>query len=226
MSSIFPTMRNTRQRTYLLFYKPFGVLSQFTHEAGRASLKDYGPFPRNVYPVGRLDADSEGLLLLTNDNSIKHRLTEPAFDHPRTYLVQVERIPTEEALDRLRKGVVIEGKKTKSAEVTRLHREPDVPPRPVPIRFRKNVPTAWLEITLREGRNRQVRKMTAAVGHPTLRLIRTHIANLSIEGLEPGSFRALTPQEVAALRSYLGLPLSAENRAKQKPPTRTVDAGG
>lgn len=214
MSSIFPTMWNTRQRTYLLFYKPFGVLSQFTHEAGRASLRDYGPFPRDVYPVGRLDADSEGLLLLTNDNSVKHRLTEPTFDHPRTYLVQVERIPSEEALDRLRKGVVIEGKKTKPAEVTLLKREPDVPPRPVPIRFRKNVPTSWLEITIREGRNRQVRKMTAAVGYPTLRLIRTQIAYLSIEGLEPGSFRALTPLEVSKLRSYLGLPLSTENRAK------------
>lgn len=219
-------MRYNPQRTYLLFYKPFGVLSQFTHEAGRKSLKDYGPFPRDVYPVGRLDTDSEGLLLLTNDNIVKHRLTEPTFNHPRTYLVQVERVPSAETLDRLRKGIVIEGKKTKPAEVTLFHHEPDVPPRPVPIRFRKNVPTAWLEMTLREGRNRQVRKMTAAVGHPTLRLIRTRIANLGIEGLKPGAFRALTPEEITKLLSYLGLARSAGNRTKQKPPTRTVDAGG
>lgn len=219
-------MRNNPQRTYLLFYKPFGVLSQFTHEAGRKSLKDYGPFPRDVYPVGRLDADSEGLLLLTNDNIVKHRLTEPTFNHPRTYLVQVERVPSTEALDRLRKGVVIEGSKTKPAEVTLLNHEPDVPPRPVPIRFRKRVPTAWLEITIREGRNRQVRKMTAAVGHPTLRLIRTRIANLGIEGMKPGSFRPPTPVEITELLSYLGLTRSAGNRTQQKPPTRTVDAGG
>jgi 23S rRNA pseudouridine2457 synthase len=198
-------MRSEHKRIYLIFYKPFGVLSQFTHEAGRASLQDYGPFPREVYPVGRLDADSEGLLLLTNDNAVKHRLTEPAFNHPRTYLVQVERIPSEEALERLRKGVIIEGRQTKPAEVTLLEQDPDVPPRPLPIRFRKNVPTAWLEMTIREGRNRQVRKMTAAVGHPTLRLIRTRMANLGLEGLQPGLFRTLTSQEVTELRSSLGL---------------------
>jgi 23S rRNA pseudouridine2457 synthase len=198
-------MPRSRQATYLLFYKPYGVLSQFTHEAGRKSLKDYGPFPPDVYPVGRLDADSEGLLLLTNDNRVKHRLTEPRFDHPRTYLVQIERLPTQEALEQLRRGVTIEGRKTKTAEVHLLDYEPELPPRPVPIRYRKNVPTAWIEITIREGRNRQVRKMTAAVGHPTLRLVRSRIGTLNLAGLQPGMFRSLTPQEVEALYATLGV---------------------
>ncbi|HEY4613103.1 MAG TPA: pseudouridine synthase [Bacteroidota bacterium] len=185
---------------YILFNKPYGVLSQFTSEAGRMTLKDFGPFPRDIYPVGRLDADSEGLLLLTNDNAVKHRLTDPRFEHPRTYLVQVERIPTQEALRRLSEGVVIEGKKTKPAEVRLLDGEPKLPPRSVPIRQRKNVPTAWIELTLREGRNRQVRKMTAAVGHPTLRIVRIRIATLSVEGLLSGEHRVLTEGEENTLQ--------------------------
>jgi 23S rRNA pseudouridine2457 synthase len=187
-------MARTNRLRYILFYKPFGVLSQFTHEAGRESLMDYGPFPNDVYPVGRLDADS-----------VKHRLTEPAFNHPRVYLVQVERIPSEDALRKLSTGVIVDGKETKPAEVRLLDDDPPLPPRPIPIRYRKTVPTAWIEITLREGRNRQVRKMTAAVGHPTLRLVRTHIANLTAEGLQPGTSRQLMPREVAELQSYLGL---------------------
>ncbi len=190
---------------YILFNKPYGVLSQFTGEAGRLSLKDFGPFPREVYPVGRLDADSEGLLLLTNDNEVKHRLTDPRFGHPRTYSVQVERIPTEQSLERLRSGVLIEGSRTQPAEVRLLQGEPELPPRPVPIRFRKTVPTAWLEITLREGRNRQVRKMTAIVGHPTLRLVRMRIGKLEIGDLLPGNSRHLSAQEVKALHRDLGL---------------------
>ncbi len=185
--------------TGILFYKPYGVLTQFTHEAGHQSLADFGPFPTDVYPAGRLDADSEGLLVLTNDNRLKQLLTEPRFNHPRTYAVQVERIPDEQALQQLRKGVMIEGRKTMPAEVRLLAAEPELPPRPVPIRFRKNVPTAWIEITLREGKNRQVRKMTAKVGHPTLRLVRTKIGLLTLNGLDAGAWRVLKPEEVKGL---------------------------
>ncbi len=184
---------------YILFCKPYGVLTQFSHEAGHRSLADFGPFPPDVYPAGRLDADSEGLVLLTNDNRVKKLLTEPRFNHPRTYLAQVERVPDERALQQLRDGVVIEGRKTKPAEIRMPHEEPSLPPRPVPIRYRKNVPTSWIELTLREGRNRQVRKMTAKVGHPTLRLVRAKIGNLTLEGLEPGTWRDLRREEVREL---------------------------
>ncbi len=168
------------------FFKPYGVVSQFTPEGGHQSLADFGPFPSDVYPVGRLDWDSEGLLLLTNDNRLKHRLTDPKFEHPRAYYVQVERVPDNVALQRLCEGVVIGGKKTKPAKARLLTSEPDLPPRPVPIRFRKNVPTAWLELTLTEGRNHQVRKMTAAVGYPTLRLVRIRVGAFSLGKLKPG----------------------------------------
>lgn len=147
-----------KKKSYILFYKPYGVLSQFTKEAEYLSLADFGPFPKNTYAVGRLDADSEGLLLLTNDNLIKHRITDPKFEHERSYLVQVEGIPDENDLERLRNGIIIEKKRTKPADVKKLNHVPDLPPRPVPIRFRKNVPTSWIEIILREGRNRQVQK--------------------------------------------------------------------
>ena len=187
--------------TYLLFYKPHGVLSQFSPSPGKKSLKDFGPFPPDVYPVGRLDADSEGSLLLTNDNGLRHRLTDPKFHHPRTYHVQVERVPDTLSLERLRSGVVIEGKKTKPAVVSLLANNPGHPPRPTPIRFRKNVPTAWLAMTLSEGRNRQIRKMTAAVGHPTLRLIRVKIGALSLEGIKPGEWKQLKTADVARLIS-------------------------
>ena len=190
---------------YILLHKPYGVLSQFTEESGKASLRSCGPFPPGVYPVGRLDADSEGLLLLTDDNRVKHRLTEPAFAHPRTYLVQVERVPGDVALASLRSGVVIDGKRTRPAAVRLLDREPALHARPVPIRHRKNVPTAWLELTLTEGRNRQVRRMTAAVGHPTLRLVRRAIGGLSLKSLQPGESRRLTPAEVRTLLRSVGL---------------------
>jgi pseudouridine synthase len=187
-------MRNFKMK-YILFYKPYAVLSQFTPEEGKQSLKDFG-FPKGVYPAGRLDYDSEGLLLLTDDNKMKHTLTDPKFELPKTYLVQVERIPTEDALQKLRAGVAIEGKKTKSADVKLLTEEPHLPPRPVPIRFRKTVSTAWIQLTIHEGRNRQVRKMTAAVGHPTLRLVRIKIGNIGFDGLEPGKWREISKEEI------------------------------
>jgi 23S rRNA pseudouridine2457 synthase len=197
--------RRTGSLQYIIFYKPFGVLSQFTPEKGHKTVKDFGPFPPDVYPVGRLDLDSEGLLLLTNDNALKHRATDPKFKHLKTYLAQVERIPGEQSLKKLREGVMIEGRKTKPAGVRLLKEEPDIPPRSVPIRFRKNVPTAWLEIMLHEGRNRQVRKMTAAVGHPTLRLIRIRFGALSTEGLQPGKHRSLEDEEIEAVKKSLKL---------------------
>ena len=189
---------------YFLFYKPYGVLCQFSDGEGRSTLKDFGPFPEDVYPVGRLDMDSEGLVLLTNDGRLQHLLLEPKYSHPRTYLAQVEHIPTEIALEQLRKGVMIEGKTTFPANVVLLAKEPDLLPREVPIRFRKNIPTAWLEITLTEGRNRQVRKMTAAVGNPTLRLMRIKIGDLTLDNLQPGEHRALSPEEIAPLVALKG----------------------
>lgn len=181
---------------YLLFYKPYNVLSQFTdRQSQRTTLKDFIPVPK-VYPVGRLDRDSEGLLLLTNNGRVQHRLTEPRFGHPRTYWVQVERIPDQWALDQLRRGVMIQNYCTQPAQVRYLSEVPPFPPRDPPIRFRKAVPTAWIEITLTEGRNRQVRRMTAAVGFPTLRLIRVAIAHLRVNGLEPGEWREMNSTEL------------------------------
>jgi 23S rRNA pseudouridine2457 synthase len=188
---------------YFILYKPYGVLCQFSDKEGRPTLSGLGKFPKDVYPVGRLDFDSEGLVLLTNDNELKHRLLEPKFKHPRTYLVQVERIPDENALYKLRNGILIKGKKTLPARVILLKEEPALPPRSVPIRYGKNVPTSWIELTLFEGRNRQVRKMTAAVGYPTLRLVRIKIGTLSIEKLQPGEIKTLSETEIKKLRSDL-----------------------
>jgi 23S rRNA pseudouridine2457 synthase len=183
---------------YLAFFKPFDVLCQFSDSEGRATLKDYLTIPE-VYPVGRLDRDSEGLLLLTDDGPLAHRLTDPRFEHPRTYLVQVERIPTPDALGALRRGLMLNDGPTRPAEVDRLEADPPLPVRPVPIRFRKNVPTAWLRLTLREGRNRQVRRMTAAVGFPTLRLVRVAIGPIVLGDLQPGHWRELTEEELGVL---------------------------
>jgi 23S rRNA pseudouridine2457 synthase len=161
-------------------------------------LADYVAIP-GVYAAGRLDLDSEGLLLLTSDGTLAHHITDPQHKLPKVYLAQVEHIPNEEALEQLRKGVVLNGKKTRPAQVRLLPDDPQLPDRPVPIRFRKNVPTAWVEITLREGLNRQVRRMTAAVGHPTLRLVRIAIGPIQIGDLQPGQWRELTAREIRRL---------------------------
>ncbi|MEM8611983.1 MAG: pseudouridine synthase [Cyanobacteria bacterium P01_H01_bin.105] len=180
---------------YLIFYKPYDVLSQFSAtENGHTTLKSFISVP-GVYPVGRLDRDSEGLLLLTDDGPLQHRLCHPRFDHPRTYWVQVERIPDADSLEQLRQGVTIRNYRTRPAQVKRLSTAPPLPPRIPPIRFRKQVPTAWLEITLCEGKNRQVRRMTAAVGFPTLRLVRVNIGHLHLDHLHPGQWRYLSVDE-------------------------------
>jgi 23S rRNA pseudouridine2457 synthase len=196
---------------YLLFYKPYGVISQFSDRlviddkaTDRPTLKDYVDVP-DVYPVGRLDRDSEGLLLLTDHGTLQHRLIEPKYGHARTYLVQVERVPNPDAIAQLEQGVTIKNYRTKPAQVKLLSQAPDLPPRDPPIRHRLNVPTAWLEITLREGKNRQVRRMTAAVGFPTLRLVRIAIANLTLSDLQPGQWRDLTKAELKKLKQIVRL---------------------
>jgi 23S rRNA pseudouridine2457 synthase len=184
---------------YIVFYKPYGVLSQFTKDSPtRKTLKDYVEVP-DVYPVGRLDWDSEGLLLLTNHGQLQHRLSHPKFGHDRTYWVQVERVPDTAVLTHLQEGVEIQDYRTRPAKVRLLSTEPPLPERDPPIRFRKNVPTAWLEMTLTEGKNRQVRRMTAAMGFPTLRLVRVSIAHLHLDSLQPGQWRDLTSTEVKLL---------------------------
>ncbi|MDI6767386.1 MAG: pseudouridine synthase [Bacteroidota bacterium] len=200
MSHQSQTKKENRLK-YFIFFKPYGVLSQFTDKEGRPTLSDFGPLAKDVYSIGRLDADSEGLLLLSNDGKLKHLLLDPKFRHPRTYLIQVERIPSEESLEKLRKGIIIEKEKTLPSKIRLLDKDPDLPRRPVPIRFRKNVPTSWLELTLYEGKNRQVRKMTAAVGHPTLRLVRIKMGSLVLGSLKPGEIRSLTKEEIEKLKN-------------------------
>jgi pseudouridine synthase len=190
-------MDHTSFRTIKLF-KPFDVLTQFTDESGRATLKQHVTLP-DLYPVGRLDRDSEGLLLLTDDGRLAHRLTDPRYEHQKTYLVQVERVPTADAIEALRRGIDLNDGPTRPAEVELLEKPPELPDRPVPIRFRKNVPTAWLRLTIREGRNRQVRRMTAAVGFPTLRLVRVAVGPVELGDLRPGEWRDLTAEERRAL---------------------------
>ncbi len=170
----------------ILFNKPYGVLSQFTDANGRAILADYIPVT-DVYPAGRLDRDSEGLLLLTDDGKLQRRLSDPRFRKPKAYWVQVEGEPDSAALDRLRRGIELDGGLTAPAQVRRIPK-PDLWPRVPPIRVRRSIPTHWLEIMLTEGRNRQVRRMTAAVGHPTLRLVRYSVGNYTIAGLKPGEW--------------------------------------
>ena len=185
-------------RRILAFHKPFDVLTQFTNESGRSTLKDFIDVS-NVYPIGRLDRDSEGLLLLTNDGLLAHKLTDPRFEHSKTYLAQVERIPSPEALEALRRGVDLTDGRTKPAEAELLDDEPSLPERAAPIRFRKNVPTAWIRLTIREGRNRQVRRMTAAIGFPTLRLVRVAVGTILLGELPPGQWRDLDPSEAESL---------------------------
>ena len=182
----------------IAFNKPYGVLPCFTDPNGRQTLADYIDLP-GVYAAGRLDLDSEGLLLLTSDGTLAHHITDPQHTLPKVYFTQVERLPNEEALEQLRKGIVLNGKKTRPAEVRLLTADPQLPDRPLPIRFRKNVPTTWVEMTLREGLNRQVRRMTAAVGHPTLRLVRVAIGPVVLGDLQPGEWRSVTNGEIAQI---------------------------
>ena len=182
-------------KIYIALYKPFGHLSQFTGEKGQRTLAEFG-LPPNVYAVGRLDKDSEGLLLLTNDGPFANKLLHPKFNHFKTYWAQVEGLPTKDSLEQLQKGVVIKGYKTKPCTVKILGDEMMIPPRDPPIRHRKNIPTTWLEIILTEGKNRQVRRMTAKVGHPTLRLLRMKIEKLTLNGLKPGQWKKVRKKDV------------------------------
>ena len=174
--------------TLILLNKPFGVLCQFTDEAGRTTLADYVPV-RDVYPAGRLDHDSEGLVLVTDDGALQARLADPRHGMEKVYWAQVEGPPSREAIERLRRGVMLKEGRARPARVRLIAEPPGLWPRDPPIRRRAAIPTAWLEIGLREGRNRQVRRMTAAVGHPTLRLIRAAIGPYALGGLRPGEWR-------------------------------------
>lgn len=179
----------------LRLWKPYGVLTQFTDPSGRATLADYVDVP-GVYPAGRLDMDSEGLLLLTSDGALQARLASPKFHLPKTYLAQVEGEIDPEALRLLRLGPTLSDGPTRSCQAERVD-EPDLPPRTVPIRYRASIPTSWVRIVLTEGRNRQVRRMTAAVGYPTLRLVRVAIGPVTLEGLLPGEWEELQPKLLA-----------------------------
>jgi len=178
--------------TLILLNKPFGVLTQFSNGEGRATLADFVDVP-GVYPAGRLDRDSEGLLLLTDNGRLQSRIADPKYKTPKTYWVQVERIPDDAALAALRAGVTLKDGLTRPAEVERMDQPATLWPRDPPVRARKTVPDCWLSLTIREGRNRQVRRMTAAVGHPTLRLIRAQVGEWSVDGLASGEWRSVTP---------------------------------
>ncbi len=204
------------------FFKPFGVLSSFTHEersrsstAGastsppKRTLSEFG-LPKGVYAAGRLDYDSEGLLILSDDGALIHRLTDPRYKLPKTYYVQVEGIPDEETLQWLRRGVVIKGYRTLPCQVRVLDAEPDLPPRGKPIT--PHGPTAWLEIVLYEGKKRQVRHMTAAVGLPTLRLVRVAIGSITLAGLIPGQWRDLNESELDSI-------IGQRSTVRPKPPS-------
>lgn len=186
----------------LLLNKPFGVICQFSADGLHPTLADWVEVP-GVYPAGRLDTDSEGLLLLTDDGVLQHRITDPKHKMVKRYRVQVERVPDESALDRLRAGVTLKDGPTRPCTVRRIDEPADLWPRDPPVRHRIAVPTCWLELDISEGRNRQVRRMTAAIGHPTLRLIRIAIGPWQLGGLQPGQWQEAEPDSVApsALRS-------------------------
>lgn len=185
----------TNKKKYFILNKPYGVLTQFTDDENRPTLASLYNFPEDVYPVGRLDMDSEGLLLLTNDKPLTDYLLNPKQKHEREYFAQVEGVPTKEALQKLCSGVIIVGKKTLPAKA-KLIDDPNFPPRIPPIRERKNIPTSWISLMLIEGRNRQVRKMTAAVGFPTLRLVRVRIENLYLGDLKVGEVKEISEREL------------------------------
>jgi 23S rRNA pseudouridine2457 synthase len=179
----------------IAFHKPYGVLSQFTPDGSpNRPLAEFG-FPKNVYAIGRLDADSEGLLLLSDEAALNERLLHPRHAHRRTYWAQVERIPAPESLHQLERGVTIRGHRTLPCRAWLVDPQPQLPPRDPPIRFRKNVPDCWIALELIEGKNRQVRRMTAAIGHPTLRLMRVKIGALDLGNLAPGTWREVTQAE-------------------------------
>jgi len=188
---------------YFIIYKPFQVLSQFSASAGKFTLKDSFTVPSDVYPVGRLDYDSEGLLILTNDATLNHHLLNPQFRHEREYRVQVDGPIDNKAIDQLKAGVTItiDGKPFHTAPCNAgiFKEEPKLPPRNPPIRFRKNIPAPWIWLTLTEGKNRQVRKMTAAVGFPTLRLVRYRIGRITLGTMQPGEQRELSREEIYKL---------------------------
>ena len=179
----------------IAFYKPFGVLSQFTADGSpNRTLAEFG-FPKKIYAIGRLDADSEGLLLLSDEPALNQQLLHPRHSHQREYWVQVEGIPTNAALAELEKGVVLPTGKTLPCRAWLLDPQPPMPPRDPPIRFRKTVPTSWIALELVEGKNRQVRRMTARIGHPTLRLVRVRIGSFLSKNLAPGQWKILNAQE-------------------------------
>jgi 23S rRNA pseudouridine2457 synthase len=184
----------------ILLHKPYGMLSQFTPEPGSAhrTLAELG-LPADVYAIGRLDGDSEGMLLLSDEGGVNARLLDPEAGHPRTYWVQVEGIPSPHAMDALQRGVPIQGRRTRPCAARIIDPQPAVADRIPPIRERRHIPTTWIELTLTEGKNRQVRRMTAAVGHPTLRLLRVAIGGLPLGDLLPGQWRVLTPAERSML---------------------------
>ncbi len=189
-----------KQFSYFVLNKPYGVLSQFTDKLNRKTLSGFYDFPKDVYPVGRLDMDSEGLLLLSNDKAMVDFLLNPQNSHEKEYFAQVEGIPEEEDLKKFEEGVIIENKKTLPGKAIRID-DPNFPARKPPIFPRKNKSVCWLSITITEGKYRQVRKMTAAIGYPTLRLVRIRIKNIELGNLPPGQVRKLTPEEIKILKA-------------------------
>jgi 23S rRNA pseudouridine2457 synthase len=188
---------------YVAFFKPYAVLTAFTDPDGRDTLKNYIDLP-GIYPAGRLDYDSEGLLLLTDDGPLAHRLTDPDYNHPKTYLVQVEGVISQEAVTAMEQGVIIKGGYQTRRSQVMVVPEPELPPRGKPVT--PHGPTSWIRVVLREGKKRQVRQMTAAVGFPTLRLLRVAIGPVSLGNLQPGEWRYLSNEEIQALQTSLRTP--------------------
>lgn len=212
------------EHRYFIIYKPFGMLSQFSPEGNKTGLGDLFPFPKDVYPVGRLDADSEGLLILTNDKYLNHHLLDPRFKHWRSYWVQVDGAISAEACHQLESGVSIKVNKsnyqTLPARAQIIPEPEDLPPRVPPVRYRKDIPTSWVEIRLQEGKNRQVRRMTAAAGFPTLRLIRVRIERLAIKDMQPGDVLEMNQETIYELLNLKQAPQSEKNRGRKTYPKK------